>query len=194
MGAGATGSGAGVGTGAGTGAGAGAGTGLGAGAGVGVGVGAGAGAIGVGGVTGFGGGFTGLGGGGKGLGAAGNAAGCISCTTTGGNSDGVGFCCNTLDANSASSAACSATVAAIAVPLRLEIMLFFLCSAQAEHILHVKQTCFLVLQKTRGTQTAVRIGDTAAGFVGDFYAFAYACKQHGMVANNVATTNGGKAD
>ena len=43
---------------------------------------------------------------------------------TGGNSGGDGFCCKTLDANSTSSAACSASVAARAVPVRLGIMLF----------------------------------------------------------------------
>ena len=98
--------------------------GLGAGEGVSKGAGVGATVTGVGGVTGLGGGGKGLGGGGSGFGAAGSVAGCMSCTTITGNSGGDGFCCKTFDANSTSNAACSASVAAMAVPVRREIMLW----------------------------------------------------------------------
>ena len=65
---------------------------------------------------------------------------------------------------------------------------------QAQHILHVKQAGRMVLQPHGGAHCAGGKRHAAAGFVGDFHALAIGGKQRGVLAHNVARSDGGKAD
>ena len=64
---------------------------------------------------------------------------------------------------------------------------------QSQNILHIVQTCFAV-DPNCGADGAGGKGHAAAGFVGDFDAFAVGGEEGGVVADDVACADGGKAD
>lgn len=66
--------------------------------------------------------------------------------------------------------------------------------AQIQHIKHVELAGALACQKTHSAQAAIGIASAAAGLVRDFHTFACAGKQHGVVANDVTATHGGKTN
>src|ERR1035437_7563389 len=75
-----------------------------------------------------------------------------------------------------------------------EIYFFSVSLVQSEHVLHVVQTARLVGQEARRAQAAVCICDAAGGLVRDLDTFADSGKQHRMIADDIATANGGETD
>ena len=64
---------------------------------------------------------------------------------------------------------------------------------QPEYVLHIVQTRFAVYPNCGADGTGGK-GHAAAGFVGDFHAFAVGGEEGGVVADDVACADGGKAD
>ena len=64
---------------------------------------------------------------------------------------------------------------------------------QSQNVLHIVQTCFAV-DPNCGADGAGGEGHAAAGFVGDFDAFAVGGEEGGVVADDVACADGGKTD
>ena len=67
-------------------------------------------------------------------------------------------------------------------------------SVQVEHVSHVIQAGRTVCQPGGRARGALGEGHPAGGAVGDFDAFAVVGEQDGMVADDVAGTDGGEAD
>src|SRR5690606_38501696 len=65
---------------------------------------------------------------------------------------------------------------------------------EPEHILHVIQRRWPILQPQRGAHRSLGKGHATGCLMGDFHALAISSEQHGVVTDHIASAYGGETD